>query len=143
MSERTRLSQLTIASPCPEDWSAMSGDDRVRHCGRCDRAVYDLSTLRRDEADALLEAHGEAPLCVRYYERQDGMIMTADCTHRQRRRLLEGTAVVLVLAAAGFSIWRQYGQTVRMGGVGRDEAWARETAPATSPEGPLEGLGRE
>jgi hypothetical protein len=39
------LSQLRVASPCRESWEGMLGDDRVRHCGKCDKHVYNLSAL--------------------------------------------------------------------------------------------------
>jgi len=36
MSQDTpALDSLTVASPCPESWDAMPGDDRRRYCGRC------------------------------------------------------------------------------------------------------------
>ncbi len=33
------LEAIRIASPCDVPWSGMQGDDRQRHCGRCDHAV--------------------------------------------------------------------------------------------------------
>src|SRR5262245_25506118 len=50
------LSRVEVASPCPERWDGMAGDDRIRHCGRCEKSVYDLSAMSAAEAEALLEA---------------------------------------------------------------------------------------
>lgn len=75
------LESVRIASPCSVPWSSMEGDDRRRHCRQCDRAVYDLSSLSRDEAEALVGARaatGER-LCVSFFVRQDGTVLTADC----------------------------------------------------------------
>src|SRR6516162_8887116 len=37
--------RLRVASPCPADWNAMQGDDRVRFCGQCEKNVYNLSAM--------------------------------------------------------------------------------------------------
>ena len=79
------LDNIKVAAPCAAEWSKMSGDDRVRHCGDCDKRVYNLSAMTRDEAQALLVEH-EGRLCVRYYKRHDGTILTADCPVGTRRR---------------------------------------------------------
>jgi hypothetical protein len=56
----------------------MRGDDRVRHCGECRLNVYNLSEMTRQEAeDFLHEATGR--VCVRFYRRADGTILTQDC----------------------------------------------------------------
>ena len=40
------LIDLRIASPCPAEWSKMTGTDRVRHCSECDLKVYNFSGSR-------------------------------------------------------------------------------------------------
>ncbi len=73
------LENIRIASPCRADWNEMTGDDRVRTCAACAKQVFNLSEMTRAEAEAVLaEKHGN--LCARYYQRQDGTIMLADCT---------------------------------------------------------------
>ena len=48
------LDNLRIAAPCSASWDRMLGDDRVRHCGDCNKNVYNLSGMTRDEAEALI-----------------------------------------------------------------------------------------
>jgi hypothetical protein len=72
------LDNVTVASPCPADWKAMTGDDQVRFCGQCQLNVYNLSAMTRDEAETLVQSK-EGRLCIRYYKRLDGKIMTQDC----------------------------------------------------------------
>lgn len=84
----------------------MTGDDRVRFCGRCEKSVYDLSALTTEQAEALLRAYGES-LCVRFYRRRDGTVMTSDCPvgrgkHRIRRTVAAALAAG-VLAVGGFA----------------------------------------
>src|SRR5690348_11198318 len=45
------LDRIQIASPCEASWDAMNGDDRVRFCGLCEKNVYNLSAMTRDEAE--------------------------------------------------------------------------------------------
>ncbi len=72
------LNNLKVASPCSMSWHKMQGDDRVRFCGQCILNVYNLSGMKRREAESLLREH-EGRLCVRYFQRADGTVMTKDC----------------------------------------------------------------
>lgn len=102
MSNMIPLEQIHIASPCHADWNAMRGDDRSRYCGDCRKHVYNLSAMCREEAEALIRER-EGNLCVRYFQRRDGTILTADCPVglrvRRRRAMLHAGAVVSVLAS--------------------------------------------
>lgn len=72
------LSRVRVASPCPADWDKMIGDERVRFCGQCELNVYNLSAMTRTQAEDLI-AGTERRLCIRYYRRKDGSILTRDC----------------------------------------------------------------
>src|SRR4051812_39030500 len=80
--ERARLPVLPnifVASPCPADWSKMTGDERIRMCGSCNKHVFNLSGMTRTEAEEIIiEKNGN--LCVRYFQRKDGTILLKDCT---------------------------------------------------------------
>ncbi len=45
------LEDVRIASPCSASWEDMTGDARVRFCGKCAKNVYNLSEMTRDEAE--------------------------------------------------------------------------------------------
>jgi hypothetical protein len=72
------LDNIRIASPCPANWDEMFGDDRKRHCGECKLNVYNLSGMTRREAENLL-VNSEGRLCVRFFRRADGTILTKNC----------------------------------------------------------------
>ena len=72
------LNNIKIASPCSADWNAMSGDDKKRFCGECKLNVYNLSGMTKDEAENLI-IEKEGRLCVRFYRRSDGTVLTEDC----------------------------------------------------------------
>ena len=96
------LDNIRVAAPCTASWDKMTGDERVRACGECNKNVFNLSAMTRDEAEALIiETAGR--LCVRYFQRADGTIMLKDCTigvrQRRKRRIFAGAATLL--AATG------------------------------------------
>lgn len=72
------LDSVKVASPCSEAWEKMSGDERARFCAACSLTVYNLSAMSRADAEALI-LKKEGRLCVRFYRRADGTILTADC----------------------------------------------------------------
>lgn len=92
------LDNLTIASPCTADWNAMTGDDRVRHCPQCKLNVYNLSELSRAQAERLLKDK-EGKLCVQYFQRHDGTILTQNCPAALRRAQQAAQRLVAAIAA--------------------------------------------
>src|SRR5260221_457640 len=72
------LNHVRVATPCPADWDQMIGSERMRFCGQCRLNVYNLSSMIRSEAESLI-ARTEGRLCVRFYRRRDGSIITRDC----------------------------------------------------------------
>lgn len=77
---------LSIASPCSEKWDHMVGDDRVRHCSKCDKNVFNLSGMTAREIEGFLAHRGDKP-CVRFFKRKDGTMLTADCPVGRPRKL--------------------------------------------------------
>ena len=75
---RSPLDRVKIASPCTADWRFMLGNDLVRFCGQCNKNVYNLSAMTREQAEGLIRRM-EGNLCARYYMRSDGTILTSDC----------------------------------------------------------------
>lgn len=107
MLEQVRLPVLPnmrVAAPCNASWDAMTGDDRARHCGECNQQVFNLSALTTEQAESLIrEKNGD--LCVRYYKRKDGTVLTADCKvgakKRDRRRTIAASLIGTSLLTAG------------------------------------------
>ena len=72
------LNVIDVAAPCSADWDAMTGDDRVRHCQQCQMNVYNLSEMSEREALQLVNER-EGRLCIQFYRRADGTMLTKDC----------------------------------------------------------------
>jgi len=97
----------------------MIGTDRVRFCGQCSLNVYNLSAMSREDASELV-SRAEGRLCVGFFRRADGTILTRDCpvglrAARAAARAALGrvaaalalvTGTVLMLGAARTPFWR-------------------------------------
>jgi hypothetical protein len=87
----------------------MVGDERVRFCNQCNLHVYNLSGMTRGEAETLV-TNSEGRLCIRFYRRADGTILTRNCPvglraikQRVARRLSAALTAVLSFFA-GFGL---------------------------------------
>lgn len=90
-----------IAMPCDVPWATMQGDDRARRCGQCDKNVFNLAAMSDAEVRDILGA-GDA--CVRFFERPDGTVLTADCAPQRRKRKLRIAAAAVTTGAFAASI---------------------------------------
>jgi hypothetical protein len=82
------IDDLQVASPCDASWDKMHGSETARSCDQCHKHVYNISLLKRDEAQRLIQEK-EGNLCVRFYRRTDGTVMTADCPRGLQRLRFE------------------------------------------------------
>ncbi|MEO8649752.1 MAG: hypothetical protein ABI539_11360 [Acidobacteriota bacterium] len=96
------LKNIKIASTCSAGWDQMFGDERKRFCGECKLNVYNLSGMTSYDAENLLR-NSEGRMCVRFYQRADGTILTKDCpvgwARLKKRISTAATAVVSMLLA--------------------------------------------
>ncbi len=96
------LNNIKIASPCSANWAEMYGNDRKRFCGDCKLNVYNLSGMTKYDAENLL-SNSEGSVCVRYFQRSDGTVLTADCPvgwAKVRQRLSVCTTAIFSLIIA-------------------------------------------
>ena len=109
------LDHVTVAAPCTASWDGMIGSERVRFCGQCELNVYNLSGMTKREAEKLISQR-EKRLCVRFYRRADGTILTKNCPvglralKRRVSRIATAAASAVVSFFAGiFSVagWPQ------------------------------------
>lgn len=104
------LESLSIASPCHADWNAMTGSEQARFCGECQLNVYNLSGMSRTDAEHLIQEK-EGKLCVRYYQRPDGTILTRDCPvglQTVYRRNLKKSALKIAAAVSLITVVGSY-----------------------------------
>jgi hypothetical protein len=92
------LDAVEVATPCPARWDSMAGTDRVRFCQQCQLNVYNLSAMALKDAEALIAEH-EGRLCIRYFRRLDGTVLTTDCPVGVRSKARHPLVVAATAAA--------------------------------------------
>lgn len=114
------LQDVTIALPCQADWNLMQGDEQVRFCGECQLNVYNLSGMSRDAAEALI-LNTEGRLCVRFFQRSDGTVITQDCPvglraiYKKKTTRLSRVAAVITLVTVMGSFCVSYAEKAKTG----------------------------
>lgn len=131
------LNNIHVASPCPANWDEMYGDDRKRHCGACKMNVYNLSDMTRREAEDLL-VNSEGRLCVRFFRRADGSILTQNCPVgwakvKQRVSRVATAAFSMIAGLFGgvfaFNLFREQPKQTTMGELVIDPKTVIRTLP--------------
>jgi hypothetical protein len=130
------LDRVSVAAPCPADWNAMSGDERARYCGQCEKHVYNIAGMTSEEAEGLLRrASGE--VCIRIYRRADGTVLTSDCPvgvkRRRRRRAVASLAFGSALAAGAGALLTAARPPAPVAGNMMFTAGVASEAPTQSP----------
>lgn len=97
------LENVRIAAPCSVNWEDMQGNDRVRVCGQCNFNVFNLSDMTRSEAESLIQS-STGRLCIGYYQRSDGTILTRDCPVGLRALRANFTRMTLRFGAIAASL---------------------------------------
>jgi hypothetical protein len=119
------LNNIKIASPCSANWDEMLGNERKRFCGECKLNVYNLSGMSKVEAENLI-MNSEGRLCVRFFRRQDGTVLTQDCpvgwakVKQKVSRVATATFSLFVGVSGGlfaFNSFKQEKKSVTMGDI--------------------------
>jgi hypothetical protein len=88
----------------------MLGDDRTRFCDQCDKHVFNLAGMSRQEAEQVI-FRSEGEVCVRLSRRADGTVITNDCPvgakRVRRRRRIAATVGGGMLAAGSMLAWQE------------------------------------
>ncbi|MCB9598249.1 MAG: hypothetical protein H6719_36385 [Sandaracinaceae bacterium] len=141
---RVHLDILDVKDPCEESWAAMRGDDVSRFCGMCHQNVYNLSEMDRADAERFV-AEAEGRVCVRFYRRADGTVVTSDCApvrfRAARRAASKGLAFAGMGIAGLFGLVGALGFTsMHVAGSWVEEV-ARKVTSEVDPEPDIEVMG--
>ncbi len=122
MPESSFLDRLYIASPCDAKWDDMSGDECERMCALCSTNVYNISEMTGAEARRSLRSRGTS-VCMRFFRRKDGTIMTDDCPVGLRK-VRNGFRKVggAIAAVCGLLLV----VPMAFNGIGRDKLWGSQ-----------------
>jgi carboxypeptidase family protein/ankyrin repeat protein len=84
MAPKHFLNNVTVPSPCTEDWNSMTGNDQIRFCKHCDLDVHNLSQMTRSQAQRLID-RSNGRLCVRYHHDSAGQPLTLPVRQKLHR----------------------------------------------------------
>ena len=107
------LDNVRVAAPCSADWEQMIGNERARFCGQCNLNVYNLSSMTKSEAESFI-ARNEGSVCVRFYRRRDGSIITDNCPvglraiRRRMSYLARAVASVVLSLLTGLGVFEVF-----------------------------------
>lgn len=74
MKSFPHLENISISEPCTENWDAMSGEEKSKFCGKCQKHVHHLSEMTSDEAESLVSRPEK--VCIRVEHDDRGRIRT-------------------------------------------------------------------
>jgi hypothetical protein len=135
------LNNLKVASPCSQDWDTMVGDNRKRYCGECKLNVFNLSGMPKVEAENLI-MNAEGRLCVRFYKRADGSVITEDCPVGWAKVKQRTKVYVTAFASLIFSFFSAIGLATAlnksdedvMGDIATSSTPRRKPTPKNTPQ---------
>jgi hypothetical protein len=93
------LAHAAIVVPCSVPWDRMEGDGLVRFCRGCERSVFDLASMRPEEAERTLLEHG-GNVCGRLAMRPDGTAVAGSACPSAPRPASDRLRAALSAAAA-------------------------------------------
>ena len=121
------LDNVHVAAPCSADWDQMIGNDRSRFCGQCNLNVYNLSSMTQAEAEHFV-AGSEGRLCVRFYRRRDGSILTQNCPVGLRAIRRRVSAITRAITSAVLAFFAGVGAYEAFSAVSSDQRrWGSTT----------------
>ncbi len=117
------IDTMGVAADCGVPWDSMPGDSRTRYCEHCKLNVHNISNMTRQEAEAFLqrfvdgkvssEGNKAGRLCVDFYRRSDGTILTQDCpvglAKLKRKARLAAARAVLAVGTLVATVWASAG----------------------------------
>ena len=100
---------IHIAEPCHAEWGEMRGDEtsgemRRRFCDSCSKHVHDLSSMRREDAQAFLAEHREGHVCVQYLVREDDEVIFQDDGSQDWKLYWQRDGLKRLMAAAALAL---------------------------------------
>lgn len=94
MKKKSLLDSIDVPKPCDKSWDEMIGDDVSRFCKHCEKDIYNISAMTKQEAKKLLFQSKER-VCIRMEREPDGRIKTLKKQLHQITRQMPLAAGVL------------------------------------------------
>ncbi len=83
-----------INKPCHADWNEITGDQKSRHCDKCNKSVHNISEMSKEEAEQLLCQSSES-VCIRIQQASNGSFKTQ--SGWMKRMAIAGAATLTLI----------------------------------------------
>ena len=89
--------QISIPTPCHEDWSKMSPQEQGRFCNSCQKCVVDFTGFTDEQLIHYLATHAEKNLCGRFNDTQLNRKIFTPPSRRYYFQWIMNLAIVMFL----------------------------------------------
>jgi hypothetical protein len=96
--------QISIPSPCHEDWAQMTPEERGRFCSVCSKTVMDFTKQTEEEIERFIEEHRNEKLCGRFLKTQLQPIIQVPIQSLRRKLSPLQAFVMAAMIAFGSSL---------------------------------------
>ena len=93
---KTRSLSISIPEPCHEKWSAMTPNEKGRHCASCQKTVIDFTKLSQTQIIQTVQGN-EGSICGRFYANQLNVDLLAP---KPSKSWIKYAAIILSLIPA-------------------------------------------
>ncbi len=137
-AETPILSSLKIAAPCNADWDSMVGTERERFCSSCELNVYNISSMGSLEAERFLAERAGSKVCVQFFRRKDGTILSDNCPKGLRavrdrsKQLLKLASSFVALLVSNFAA-ALANEPVKAKPINSSSSASSSSSPSSSP----------
>lgn len=89
---------MELTFECDKRWDDLDGTSNTRrHCGQCDKHVYNFSGMTRDQAQRFMRRHEGSTVCV-HFVRRDGQIVHEGDPLEQLQKQRSGARKLVAVA---------------------------------------------
>jgi hypothetical protein len=92
--------EISVAQPCTQRWSGMTGSNARRHCESCNKQVHNFAAMTAREIGQLV-AFSDGHLCGRISREADGQVITAAQLNRPVAARIALAASLSIASLAG------------------------------------------
>lgn len=90
------LENFEVPQPCAMNWDEMTGNEEVRHCGKCQHQIYNISEMPKRRALKVLNQPNER-VCISYLQDEQNQVITQTYLGIFKRNLVKFVSATLAI----------------------------------------------
>lgn len=97
------LENFEVPKPCSMNWDEMTGNEEIRHCGKCQHQIYNISEMPKRRALKVLNQPNER-VCISYLQDEQNQVITQTYFGIFKRNLVKFVSAILAIVFSLTSI---------------------------------------